>query len=283
MNIFWREMKANRTSFILWCIGVLFMVGTGMMKFTSLSSTGISLNDFIADMPKSLQAIMGNNSLDLSSAIGYYGVLYLYLVVMAAIHASMLGANIISKEEREKTVEFLLVKPISRSQMITSKFVAAFIQIVLLNLVTLVFSILIVQAYAEGEEVIGDITIMMLGMFILQLIFLDIGTAIAAIVKKSKTATSLSTGILLITFILAVAINMNSKLEYLKYFTPFKYFEANRLMSDGFEALYIILSIGLITVLTQTVTPYIFYQKTGFKYINRVTVTYSDVDNLCII
>ena len=53
----------------------------------------------MADMPKSLQAIMGTNSLDLSSVIGYYGLLYLYLVVMAGIHASMLGANIISKEE----------------------------------------------------------------------------------------------------------------------------------------------------------------------------------------
>ena len=259
MNIFWREMKANRTSLILWSMGVLFMVGTGMMKFTSLSSTGMSLNDFMEDMPKSLQAIMGNNSLDLSSAIGYYGVLYLYLVVMASIHATMLGATIISKEERDKTIEFLLVKPISRSKMITSKFVAAFIQIVLLNVVTLVSSILIVQAYAEGEDVKGDIEIMMLGMFILQVIFLVIGTAISSIVKKSKTAASLSTGILLITFILSVAINMNSKLENLKYFTPFKYFEANRLMSDGFEAIYIILSISLIVVLTAIT--YIFYQK----------------------
>lgn len=259
MNIFWREMKANRTSLILWSIGVLFMVGTGMMKFTSLGSTGTSLNDFVADMPKSLQAIMGNNSLDLSSTIGYYGVLYLYLVVMAGIHAVMLGANIISKEERDKTIEFLLVKPISRSKVITFKFVAAFIQIVLLNLVTLVSSILIVRAYAEGEDVNGDIEIMMLGMFILQLIFLVIGTAIAAIVKKSKTATSLSTGILLITFILSIAISMNSKLENLKYFTPFKYFEAKDIMSGGFGAIYMILSISLIIVFT-TIT-YIFYQK----------------------
>ena len=114
MNMFRREMKSNRTSLILWCIGILFMVGVGMGKYT-LSNTGISLNDVMADMPKSLQAIMGTNSLDLSSAIGYYGLLYLYLVVMATIHASMLGANIISKEERDKTVEFLLVKPISRS------------------------------------------------------------------------------------------------------------------------------------------------------------------------
>ena len=86
MNIFLREMKANRLSLILWCVGVLFMVATGMGKYTSLSDTGTSLNALMADMPKSLQAIMGTNSLDLSSVIGYYGLLYLYLVVMAGIH-----------------------------------------------------------------------------------------------------------------------------------------------------------------------------------------------------
>ena len=116
-----------------------------------------------------------------------------------------------------------------------------------------------VQKYAEGEAVIGDISMMMLGMFILQLLFLVMGTAIAASMKNSKTAASLSTGILLITFILSMAINMNSKLESLKYITPFKYFEANHLMNEGFEAVYIILSIGLIILLT-TIT-YIFYKK----------------------
>lgn len=259
MNIFLREMKSNRTSLILWCIGVLFMVATGMMKFTSLASTGTSLNEFIADMPKSLQAIMGNNSLDLSNAIGYYGVLYLYLVVMAGIHATMLGANIISKEERDKTVEFLLVKPISRSRMITSKLLAAVLNLVIFNMITFVSSIVMVQKYAEGEAVVGDISIMMVGMFILQLIFLVIGTAIAAIYKNAQKAVSVSTGILLITFILSIAINMNNKLEILKYFTPFKYFEASKLMNGGFESVYIILS--LILILASTISTYIFYEK----------------------
>ena len=81
-------------------------------------------------------------------------------------------------------------------------------------------------------------------MLILQLIFLVMGTAIAALNKNVKKATSLSTGILLFTFILAIAINVNSTLENLKYITPFKYFEASKLMNGGFEAIYIILRLS---------------------------------------
>ncbi|WP_225434230.1 hypothetical protein [Peribacillus tepidiphilus] len=60
----------------------------------------------------------------------------------------------------------------------------------------------------------------MAGMFILQLLFLVIGTAIASISKKPKKATSISAGIVLITYVLSIAIDLNDKIENLKYLTP---------------------------------------------------------------
>ena len=63
------------------------------------------------------------------------------------------------KKRRDKTVEFLLVKPISRSQMITSKLLAAFLNIVIFNVITFISSVVMVQKYAEGEEVVGDISL----------------------------------------------------------------------------------------------------------------------------
>lgn len=260
MNIFLREMKANRKSLIIWIIGVIFMVASGMGKYASLESTGQSMNALMADMPKSMQAIMGTGSFDLSKPMGYYGLLFLYLAVMAAIHAVMLGATIIAKEERDKTIEFLLVKPISRESMMTSKLAAALVNILIFNLVTYGSSIAMVQKYAKGEEVVGDITILMLGMFILQLMFLAIGTMIASIYKNSKKAASVSTGILLIFFIISIIIDMNEKLEGLKYFTPFKYYDAKDILNNGaLDSLYVGLSFAIVLALLGTA--YRFYGK----------------------
>ncbi|GAM15620.1 ABC transporter permease subunit [Mesobacillus selenatarsenatis] len=260
MNLFKREMKANRKSLIIWSIGVVFMVAAGMGKYSSLEGTGQSMNALMADMPKSLQAIMGTGSLDLSTPIGYFGVLFLYLAVMAAIHAAMLGSNIIAKEERDKTVEFLLVKPVSRTRMITSKLIAALVNILIFNAVTFASSVGMVRKYAEGEDVTGDITLLMIGMFILQLIFLVIGTAIAAIYKNAKKATSLATGILLFLFILSIAIDLNEKLDGLKFLTPFKYYDAKLVLEEGgFEPLYLTLSALLLLGLT--IVTYVFYRK----------------------
>ena len=67
---------------------------------------GQSINDLMADMPKSLKAVMGFSDVDLSKISGYYSILFVYLLLMATIHAAMLGATIIAKEERDKTLNF---------------------------------------------------------------------------------------------------------------------------------------------------------------------------------
>ena len=260
MNVFIVEMRAHRKGLIIWAFGILFMVVAGMGKYVALSASGQSMNDLFDQMPKSMQTMFGIGTFDLSKASGYYGMLFLYLALMATIHAAMLGSDIVSKEERDKTAEFLLSKPISRNKIITSKILAAFVNILIFNIITLVSSIIVVGKYSKGEAVTGEILILMSGMFILQLIFMFIGTAIAAVSKKPKTATSISTAVLLITYILSMAIDLSGKIENLKYFTPFKYYEAKNLINGGgFQLSFVVLSIIIVSV-TVSIT-YVFYNR----------------------
>lgn len=259
MNIFIREMKAHKKGLILWIIGMLFMIVASMGKYVATSNTG-GLNAIMDKMPKSMQAIMGTGTFDLAKVSGYYGILFIYIILIATVHGGMIGADIISKEERDKTSEFLLVKPVSRKNIITSKLLAALVNIIILNILTLIVSLITVNKYGNGEEVTKDIIILMIGMLILQVIFMVIGTSIAAILKNSKKATSITTGILLTTFLMSLIIDITSKFQWLKYITPFKYFEAKNLMyGGGFNLVFLILSLLIIGALT-TVT-YIFYNK----------------------
>jgi ABC-2 type transport system permease protein len=260
MNVFLKEIKSHRKSLIFWSIGIFLMVASGMGKYVSLSSSGQSMNDMLAGMPKSVLAILGIGDFDISTASGYYGLLFIYLLLMATIHAAMLGATIISKEERDKTAEFLFVKPVSRSTIITAKLLAALLNIVIINIVTFISSVILVRKYSEGEVITGDIAITMAGMFILQLLFMVIGSALASVKRKAKTAASLATSILLLTYVLSVAIDLNESMEGLKYFTPFKYFEAKNVMyGGGFDASFVLISVVLIVCLSAVT--YAFYNK----------------------
>lgn len=251
MNIFWIEIKAYSKSLFFWSIGILFLMASSMGKYAGLSSSGQSMSELMGGMPRSLQALLGIGTLDLSRASGYYGVVFVYLVLMGTIHATMLGANIISKEEREKTAEFLFVRPVSRNKVILFKLLAALANLAIFNIVSLVASLMLVTKYSKGESVSGDIAITMAGMFILQLLFLVIGSATAAVYNNPKKAAAFSTGVLLITYMLSIAIDLNDHLKILKYLSPFKYFEAKNLMyGGGFEASFLLLSIVLIAALT---------------------------------
>lgn len=260
MNIFIREMKAHRKSLIFWCIGVFLMVASGMVKYESLASSGQHMNEMLAGMPKSLLAVLGIGEFDISTASGYYGLLFIYLLLMATIHAAMLGATIIAKEERDKTTEFLFVKPVPRNRIISAKLLAAFVNILILNVVTFVSSLALVGKYSNGEVVTQDIGMTMAGMLIVQILFMVIGSSLAAVKKKSKTAASLATGVLLLTYVISVAIDLNENIEGLKYLTPFKYFEAKSIMfGEGFQFTFILLSGALIIGLT--VVTFVFYKK----------------------
>ncbi|MFZ3580411.1 ABC transporter permease subunit [Virgibacillus sp. DJP39] len=263
MNVFYREMKAHRKSLIIWCVGMIAMIASGMGKYAGFSSTGQSMNDLIAQMPESLQAITGMGSFDISTAVGFYGVLFLYLLLMATIHATMLGATVIAKEERDRTAEFLFVKPATRTKIIRLKLFAALTNVIILTGVTWISCLLIVGKYSDGASISSAIGMTMLGMFILQVLFLTLGTAMAALIKKPQKAASFSTGILLIAVMLSFAVDLNSNIANLKYFTPFKYFEAKHVMEGGFDLLFLTLSMLLITIFA-TVT-FVAYKQRDLK------------------
>ncbi|MGI8313750.1 ABC transporter permease subunit [Halobacillus mangrovi] len=251
MNLFWREMKAHRKSLIIWCIGMILLIASGMGKYAGFSSSGQSMDELMGAMPESLKTITGMGSFDLSLATGFYGVLFLYMVLLATVHAVLLGATIISKEERDKTAEFLFVKPVSRTKVIVTKMLAALTNVLVLTVVSAVTSLFMVGYYSDGEPYIENVLVTIIGMLILQVLFLGIGTMVGASYKKSGKAATLSSAILLLAFLLSVAVDLSDALDGVKYVTPFKYFEADQVMyGGGLDPVLVGVSVVLVAILS---------------------------------
>ncbi|AIQ47329.1 ABC transporter [Paenibacillus sp. FSL R7-0273] len=232
MNMFWRELKAGRKGLIIWSIGMFLLIVSGMGKYTAYSSGGAS-SEVFNQMPAAMKALMGIGTLDVTVMSGYFALLFLYMELTAAIHAVLLGSSIIAKEEREKTAEFLLAKPVSRSSIVTSKLLAALVQIIVLNLVTLVSSILMVSAYNKGKDISAEISLFLLSMLIVQLIFLALGALLAAILKNPKRSGAAAAGILVSSFIVAKITELSDQLVMLNILSPFKYFSYNRIVEGN--------------------------------------------------
>ncbi len=259
LNIFLREIKANRKSLFIWSTSMFLLVLSGMGKYTAYSSGGQSYALF-NDIPYSVKALIGMGSFDITTMSGYFAMLFLYIELAAAIHAALLGAGIIAKEEYDKTTEFLMIKPVSRNAIITSKFLAAFVNIVILNIVTLVSSIVMVAAYNKENDISVEITLFMVSMFIIQLIFMSLGAALAAFMKNPKSAGSFSTGILFIAFVIAKITDLTDRLNVLNLLSPFKYFSYKNLV-DGYGLNIFIVILSLMLIAAFFVFAYFFYPK----------------------
>lgn len=249
MNLFKRELKANAKSLFFWCLGMAFLIWAGMVKYDAFRKTGDEINRMLAQLPPALIQTMGlGNGADLTSVAVFYSIFFLFFMLLGAVHAGMLGALILAKEERDKTADFLFVKPIRRRRAILMKLLAAIVNIVILDLVTFGVSVFSVERYnTTGQSLAFPIFLMILALFLLQLLFLGVGFLAAAAAKTAKTASGAVSVFILGTYILSVVIDLNDDLSFLGIFSPFRYFDADSVMFDhylspGYSALSLILA-----------------------------------------
>lgn len=260
MNIVLRELRANLKALIIWSCSMVFLIYAGMVKYSGFAAAGQDVNQLMSQIPEAVRRILGMNGLDLTTASGFYAVFYVYFMLLVGVHAVMLGAVIISKEERDKTADFLFVKPIHRSKVITAKLAAALINIIVLNLVAWVSSILFVDMYNKGEPINDQIARLMLALFIIQVIFLAVGAGIAAFARNTKKATSIATAVLLAAFTLSIAMDLSNKIDFLRFLTPFKYFGTTQIVKEGtIDIMYLLLSA--VIIIACTIATYMVYKK----------------------
>lgn len=264
MNIYMRELKAHRKSLLIWSIGMFFLVVAGMGKYSAGAATGDnSMNEIMLQMPKSLQSLFGVGIFDLTIALDFFAILFVYILFMAAMQAVMLGSGIISKEERDKTAEFLLVKPISRTKILTAKLLAAVTILLIFWAVTYVSSYGILSYYSKDAEFALGLAKLMASMGAIQILFLSVGTFFAGLMKNPKKSGAVGTAIVIIMYIIGVIVDMVEKLDALKYLSFFQYYDAKDFLKGSYSPVYPILS-GVIVVALLFGT-YYFYKRRDMK------------------
>ena len=246
MNIFFRELKANLKSFLIWCGVITLLIMIAVAKFSAFAGDPEMLK-ILDSMPPAMLDAMNMRAFNLTTLSGFYGIMFIYFSLMGAIAAAMWGSDTISKEERDKTVEFSLVLPVSRSKVITAKALAALVYCFAFVLITWLVSLVAVQPYNPDKAFLDFLALEMQAMLVIELIFLAVGILLGCAMKKYKQSGSTAVAIILTTYFMSIFSGVNEKLEFLKYLTPFKYFDAADLFRNGnLEFVYLLISMAII-------------------------------------
>jgi ABC-2 type transport system permease protein len=248
LNILLRELKANVKSLVIWSVILILLIMIAVAKFSAFAGDPEMLTILDA-LPAVMLDALSMRAFNLTTLSGFYGLMFIYFGLMGAIAAAMWGSDVISKEERDKTVEFSLVLPVSRSKVITAKALAALVNCVAFVLVTWAVSLVAVRPYNPDQAFHDFLAVEMQAMFGIEMIFLAIGLLLGCAMKQYKRSASTAVAIILATYFMSVISGMHEKLDFLKYFTPFKYFDAGDLFRSGqLNQTYLLISAAIVVV-----------------------------------
>ena len=261
MNLYIREFKRNLKGLLIWALVLISLVVLMMSMYPSIAKDSDKINDLLSAYPKELLSAFHMDELDFGDVFGFYSVEgYLFVTLFGSIYAILLSSGILSKEVGDKTIEFLLSKPITRREIITSKLLTFITNIAILDIflgLGLLFSVLI---FNDNEFSYKILFLLSFAPFVLHFTFGTIGLFISIFMKKSRQILSVSLGLVLTMYFFSIIANISDKLEFLKYFTPFEYISAaDILKNESLSGLYMSILV-IVNILAISFT-YVIYEK----------------------
>jgi ABC-2 type transport system permease protein len=180
-------------------------------------------------VPKAALQFKGiSNFNDLLSVLGFYAINnIIYMMVLGSIFAIVLSSNILLKEEYNKTAEYLLTRPLTRSEVFLSKLAVISLNIFLLNLITAFAGFIGIEIVKRASFSIRAFLILSFYTLLLNILFGAIGLFLSTLIKRSKPITTLSIGMVLIFYFIYTISKITESASIIGYISPFKYVDVN--------------------------------------------------------
>ena len=257
MTVFFHELKRGKVSLLIWSCAIAFMLGICVLIYPEMKTQMSDISEMFADMG-SFSDAFGMDKINFGTFIGYFGVeCGNVLGLGGALFASILGISALAKEEKEHTAEFLLTHPVSREKVLAEKLLAVFSQIIILNLVSAIVTVL--SVLAVGESVDAKVMLLLfLAYFMMQIEISAVTFGISAFLKGNGLGIGL--GIAVLMYFLNIMANLTENAKFLKYITPFGYTEGADIISNSaIEVKY--LAAGLVFTVAGLVAAFLKYRK----------------------
>lgn len=253
MQVFRRELGANRKGWLVWTIALAALNILMMSVYPSFRQDTANLEAVMDLFPEAFAKIFGLDQLSMADPIGFYATeAYFMVILFGSLYAAMLGASILSKEEDDKTIEFLLARPISRGRMLVGKLLALLALLLLFNVGIGLVTFAAFAIFEVGEYSAATLFRLVTAPFLAHITFAALAFCLALFFVRRKSATSTAIGMVIGLYFVDVLATLSDKFELLRYFTPYNYVKAVELVRNGFDPanVFVLLGVTIIAVVT---------------------------------
>ena len=248
-NIYKHEFRTRLKSVLIWSLGAAALILIYFSFFSVFAGQAEALNQMMENFPAELRAAFGLDRMDLTQVLGYFSFVFLLVQLVLAIQAANYGFGLVSIEESELTADFLLSKPVSRTQVLTSKLLAVLTCLLITDLVVWASSFAAIALFRSGREYeSGTLLLLLLSILIFQLFFLSVGLVVSLLVKRVRSVTPYALGLGFGMYVLSAFSGILGEVK-LELITPFKHIDAAFIVAHkGFDTPLVMLNVAVTLI-----------------------------------
>jgi ABC-2 type transport system permease protein len=238
----------------------VLIIALFMSFYPAFAKDADNFKKIMEGYPEAIRNAIGFNLGNFFTILGFYCFPLSFITLCGAIQGMNLGTSIVSKEVREKTADFLLTKPVTRTMVLTSKLLAALVSIVITNIIYLIVTIYMTFQVKTADFSLKILILLSLTMFFIQLIFLAFGVLISVIVPKIKSVLSVSLTTVFVFYFVGMFSSTTGEAAK-RYLSPFKYFDtAYVIKHSSYEGSFLLVS-AIIIILAITASYFVYAKK----------------------
>lgn len=259
MNMYWHELKAYRKSTFIWSFSLIGLIVLFLAMFPTFANDADDFKKLLEGYPPQVMQALDVSLGNFFTILGFYSYIFSYVVLCSSIQAMNLGISILSKEVREKTADFLLTKPVSRTQIITAKILAALTTFTTSNIVYIGFASIMATIVAEETFDNKVFLLISLSAFLVGLMFMALGILVSVILSKIKSVLPISLCTVFVFFILKMFGSVIGD-EAINYITPFKYYDTAYIIENAaYDPKFLVIEI--VFIFAAVLASYFIYLK----------------------
>jgi len=232
-NIFLQEFKSRMGSVLTWSVAIFTLILAYMSMFQGFADETAMVSQLMESFPKELLIAFGMADMDWSTLLGFFGLVFIFCQICLAIQAANYGFSMVSIEETEWTADFLLSKPVGRTRIMTAKLLAASAALALTAGFVCYSSVMAVILFSGGRAIEFRILFLLLASIpFFQFFFLSVGMLISLLIKRVRSVTPFSMGLVFGLYILNAFGDMIGETG-LEILSPFQHFTPAAIVREG--------------------------------------------------
>lgn len=279
MTIFSQELKSSLAKLITWTLVLAVFVGliTAFYPMIVKENMALLIQGFIENLRDTLQVALGlnlNDNFDFENLSYYLGLTYQFLSFLTAVFAIQIGAKALSKEQESGNIQYIYSNPISRSEIVTQKFLASLLVYVIFLILLALGSFGIAYAFKLESTNIMDlltsIGLIYAGLLGSGLVYLSLGYFVSSFMRNATHAETIGVILTILSVIGIVILNINAQANVensmisLGIFLPLAAFNPLRLVQYNFDI--VAMAANIIYIIVFLALTYVVYGSKDLKY-----------------